>query len=139
MGPFKSRKLDERESVNFEKAIRFYLFTRHVKLNSLPETLRDRFAHSGNVAFSLLIRFVEEGRFLLEYMEFINDELKELMKANPRSLSMLQIKPGEIGEIELQKEVPLRFTDAESGKTYYLLYYPERRVLKYLITDVGGK
>lgn len=133
MGPFESRKLDKREVINFEKAIKFYLFTRHIKLDSLPEELRERFTHSGNVAFSLLIRFVEDGRFMLEYMEYINDELAALRKANPESLSMLQILPDEIEEIELQQEVPLRFTDAESQKTYYLLYYPGKQVLKYFI------
>lgn len=133
MGPFESRKLDNREAINFEKAIKFYLFTRHIKRDSLPDELRDRFTHSGNVAYSLLIRFVEEGRFLLEYMEYINDELAELRRADPESLSMLQIPPGDIEEIELQQEVPLRFTDAESQKTYYLLYYPKKQVLKYFI------
>jgi|GEM_PF-538758 len=128
------KKLNERDQKFFEQAIKFYFFTRQRNIKTLNTDLRARFKHDGNVAYSLIIKFLEEDEFKFDYMEFINDELVKLRALDPELLRDLTIKPGEINEIELLEEVSLSFTDEENDHRYDLIYIKKESMLEYRIS-----
>lgn len=128
--------LEERDHQFMVNAIKFYLFTRQMNRDDFHEEIRERMIHDGNVAFSLITTFVDEARFALEYMEFINDEIKTLRTMPENVLDSLTIPPANIGDIELQKEVKLSFTDTDEQIRYWLIYIPEKQLLYYQKTDL---
>ena len=135
---WESRNLEERDHQFMVKAIKFYLFSRQMNRDEYHEELRERMIHDGNVAFSLLTTYVDEGRFALEYMEFINDEIKTLRTLPGSILNSLTIPPGHIGDIELQEQVKLSFTDSDAGIRYWLIYLPAEQLLHYQKTDLSS-
>jgi len=135
---WQSRSLEERDHQFMVKAIKFYLFSRQMNRDQYHDELRDRMIHDGNVAFSLLTTYVDEGRFALEYMEFINDEIKTLRTLPESILNSLTIPPRHIDDIELQEQVKLSFTDSDAGTKYWLIYIPEQQQLYYQKTALSS-
>lgn len=133
MHKLQRKKLNEQDQKFFEQAIKFYFFTRQRDIKKLNIDLRNRFKHDGNVAYSLIIKFLEEGEFKFDYMEFINDELVKLRTLDSNLFQDLMIKPQEINEIELQEEVPLSFSDEENNLRYDLKYFKKERLIEYII------
>lgn len=116
--------LNERDKILFEKGLKFYFFSRQQDVRKLNSQLQERFTYAGQVAYSLIITYIREGSLKLEYMDFLNEELKTMRSLDEEFLEPLMIKPHEIDEIQLNKEMSMRFHDEDSGQDFVIRYAP---------------
>ena len=91
--------LNDKDKVLFEKALKAYIFSRQQGVSSLEPDLKERFSYSGTIAYSLIITFIKTGSLKIEYMDFLNEELKKLNAVNNSFFEPLQVLPNEIDEI----------------------------------------
>ncbi len=117
--------LNDRDKTLFEKALKFYFYTRQQDVRKLNSELQDRFSYAGKVAYSLIITFIREGRLRLEYMDFLNEELKTMRSLEDTVLEPLMIKPHEIDEIEFSQTITLKVFDEDSRTNLRIIYNPE--------------
>jgi hypothetical protein len=122
--------LNDRDKILFEKALKFYLFARQIDVKSLEKDVAKRLHYTGSVAYSLLYTFAKTGDLKVEYMDFLNQELKQMLQADSIVYSSLQIRPSEIDEIELMKETKISFFDEDEQKDMNLIYYAESNSLQ---------
>jgi hypothetical protein len=100
--------LNKRDQIFFEKAIKFYFFSRQKDIKSLKKDISDRIVYSRSVAYSLITTYIRSGSLKIEYMDFINQELKILSGLSKGTFQNLQVLPNEIDDIELMD--PSKFT-----------------------------
>lgn len=110
------KSLDTQQQAYLEKAVQFYLFSGQREITKLPDTVQDRFRNNRRVAYSLIKTFITEGEFKPEYMQFLNDELKELRTISHKIVKVLLITPSQLHEIELSQKLQMNFNDEESGE-----------------------
>lgn len=122
--------LNDRDKILFEKALKFYLFTRQQDVRKLNSQLQKRFAYAGQVAYSLIITYIREGNLKLEYMDFLNEELKTMRAIDDEFLEPLMIKPHEIDEIEFKQEISINVFDEDTNSKIRITYNPEDGVAK---------
>lgn len=121
-----TKLLNERDKILFDKALKFYFFSRQQDIRRLQNSLQKRLNYTGSVAYSLLITYIREGKFKLEYMDFLNEELKTLLSLDSNLFKKLHIKPGEIDEIELNEKIQLKFYDEDLGTDLLMEYRPQQ-------------
>lgn len=121
--------LNERDKILFEKALKFYFFTRQQDINKLNSELHDRFRYAGSVAWSLIITFIKEDKLKIEYMDFLNDELRTLRGLEPQNLSPLMIQPAEIDEITFSDRMKIKVYDMDEEKDLAIKYDPENNTV----------
>lgn len=73
--------------------------------------------------------YMINGHFELEYLDFMNEQLVELQQFS--DAYDWQIPPDRIDDIELQYQVPLTFSDAETGNRLEMVYYPDEHECRY--------
>lgn len=117
--------LNDRDKILFEKALKFYFFARQIDVKNLSKDVGERLHYSGSVAYSLIITFAKSGSLKIEYMDFLNQELKTMLASDVSTFEPLQIKPSEIDDIELMKETKISFFDEDEEMNLQLIYYPE--------------
>ncbi|MGM0588416.1 MAG: hypothetical protein ACQETE_08385 [Bacteroidota bacterium] len=121
--------LTPQETAQLSKALQFYIFTRHKNLSDLPAELSDRLTHAGHVGYSLIITFLREREFKMEYMSYINDQLKALYTLPESHRSLLEIQPEEIDQIELKPQIRMQFQEEDSDGSYFLDFdRPQQKV-----------
>jgi hypothetical protein len=120
-----SKILNARDKILFEKALKFYFYTRQQDVSKLNSELQHRFSYAGKVAYSLIITFIKEGRLRLEYMDFLNEELKTMRNLKDSLLEPLMIKPHEIDEIEFNQTITITVFDEDSATNLRILYNPD--------------
>lgn len=121
-----SKILNERDKVLFEKALKLYIFARQIDIKKLKTNLAERLHYTGSVAYSLIITFARTGNLKIEYMDFLNEELKTMLAIPESDFAKLQIKPREIDDIELMSETKLSFFDEDENKTISLVYFTDQ-------------
>jgi hypothetical protein len=122
-------KLTPEETQQLTKALQFYIFTRHKKLSELPAELSEQLTHAGHVGYSLIITFLREREFKMEYMSYINDQLKALYTLSESHRSLLEIQPEEIDQIKLKTQVRMQFQEVDSDGSYFLVFdRPQKKV-----------
>lgn len=114
--------LNDKDKVLFEKALKAYIFSRQRGVSSLEPDLKERFSYSGTIAYSLIITFIKTGSFKIEYMDFLNEELKKLNTVNNSFFEPLQVLPNEIDEISLSNNFSLIFFDEDEQSKVMLSY-----------------
>lgn len=124
--------LNARDKILFEKAMKFYFYTRQQDVRKLNSKLQQRFSYAGQVAYSLIITFIREGSLKLEYMDFLNEELKTMQSLNDELLEPLMIQPHEIDEIEFNQEITLKVYDEDHERDLRILYDPDKGIAKLL-------
>lgn len=124
--------LNDRDKILFEKALKFYFYARQQDISKLNSQLQERFSYAGSVAYSLIITFLREGSLKLEYMDFLNEELKAMHKLEDEFMEPLMIKPHEIDEIEFNQEIALKVFDEDTGDDLRIVYEPKNKVVKLL-------
>ncbi|HET8864494.1 MAG TPA: hypothetical protein VFM80_02280, partial [Gracilimonas sp.] len=87
--------LNDRDKILFEKALKFYFYARQQDVGKLNSQLQNRISYAGQVAYSLIITFIREESLKLEYMDFLNEELKTMQQLDAELLEPLMIKPGQ--------------------------------------------
>ncbi len=122
--------LNDRDKILLEKAIKFYFFARQIDAKRLQKEVYERLYYAGSVAYSLIITFVKTDSLNIEYMDFLNKELKHMLSVPNEIYDHLQIKPGEIDEIELMRETLLSFYDEDEQVNIRLIYRPESNQLE---------
>ncbi|MEO9884881.1 MAG: hypothetical protein ABJR05_11775 [Balneola sp.] len=122
--------LNDRDKILFEKALKFYFFARQIDAKRLSKDVSDRLHYSGSVAYSLIITYAKTNSLKIEYMDFMNQELKLMLGSKQSLYDPLQIKPSEIDDIELMKETKLSFFDEDENVDSQLIYYPEQNALE---------
>lgn len=122
--------LNDRDKILFEKALKFYFFARQIDVKKLSEDVGERLHYSGSVAYSLIITFAKSGSLKIEYMDFLNQELKTMLAADVSTFEPLQIRPSEIDDIELMKETKISFFDEDEEMSLQLIYYPEEKKIQ---------
>lgn len=122
--------LNDRDKILLEKALKFYFFARQVDAKRLSKDVGERLHYSGSVAYSLLITYAKDGSLKIEYMDFLNQELKLMLSSENSTYDALQIKPSEIDDIELMRETKLSFYDEDENSDSQLIYYPEESRLE---------
>lgn len=122
--------LNDRDKILFEKAIKFYLFARQVDAKRLSKDLAERLHYSGSVAYSLIFTFAKTRSLKIEYMDFLNEELKRMLSVERKIYDKLQIKPDEIDAIQLMKETKLSFFDEDEQENLQLIYYPKNNLIE---------
>lgn len=122
--------LNDRDKILFEKALKFYFFARQIDVKNLSKDVGERLHYSGSVAYSLIITFAKSGSLKIEYMDFLNQELKTMLSSDAKIYQPLQIKPSEIDDIELMKETKISFFDEDEEMNLQLIYYPEENKIK---------
>lgn len=122
--------LNDRDKILLEKALKFYFFARQVDVKRLSKDVGKRLQYAGSVAYSLLITYAREGSLKIEYMDFLNQELKMMLSSENSTYDALQIKPSEIDDIELMRETKLSFYDEDENSDSQLIYYPEESRLE---------
>jgi hypothetical protein len=122
--------LNDRDKILFEKALKFYFFARQVDIKKLSKDVGERLHYSGSVAYSLIITFAKSGSLKIEYMDFLNQELKTMLAADVSTFEPLQIKPSEIDDIELMKETKISFFDEDEEMSLQLIYYPQEKKIQ---------
>lgn len=122
--------LNDRDKILFEKALKFYFFARQVDVKKLSKDVGERLHYTGSVAYSLVITYAKTGSLKIEYMDFLNQELKTMLSSDEKIYQPLQIKPSEIDDIELMKETKISFFDEDEGMSLQLIYYPEEKKIK---------
>jgi hypothetical protein len=121
--------LNERDKILFEKALKFYFFTRQQDINKLNSELHERFRYAGSVAWSLIITYIKEDQLKIEYMDFLNDELRTLRGIEPKELSPLMIQPAEIDEIAFSDRMKIKVYDMDEEKDLAIKYDPEKNTV----------
>ncbi|MCH2449690.1 MAG: hypothetical protein MK198_06035 [Gracilimonas sp.] len=124
--------LNDRDKILFEKALKFYFYARQQDISKLNSQLQERFSYAGSVAYSLIITFLREGSLKLEYMDFLNEELKAMHRLEDEFMEPLMIKPHEIDEIEFNQEIALKVFDEDTGDDLRIVYEPKNKVVKLL-------
>lgn len=126
--------LNERDKILFEKALKFYFFTRQQDINKLNSELIERFRYAGRIAWSLIITYIKEDKLKIEYMDFLNDELRTLMGIDQALLSPLMIQPGEIDEISFSDRMKIKVYDMDEEQDLEIRYDPQqnRVIAEYL-------
>lgn len=122
--------LNDRDKILFEKALKFYFYARQQDVRSLNSQIQERFSYAGQVAYSLIITYIREGNLKLEYMDFLNEEIKTMRGLDEKHLEPLMIKPGEIDEIEFKQTVQLKFHDEDEQQDFAVIYNPEIGMVK---------
>ncbi|MEX0608648.1 MAG: hypothetical protein WD016_00020 [Balneolaceae bacterium] len=122
--------LNERDKILFEKALKFYFFSRQQDVRKLNSELQARFRYSGQVAYSLIVTFINEGNLKIEYMDFLNQEIKTMSSLDSALFEKMQIKPQEIDEIELNQHISLKVYDEDRDVDLEITYQPETGVVK---------
>jgi hypothetical protein len=122
--------LNDRDKILFEKALKFYFYTRQQDVRKLNSQLHKRFAYAGQVAYSLIITYIRDGSLKLEYMDFLNEELKTMRGLDSELLEPLMIKPHEIDEIEFNEEIAIKVFDEDDDTEIKIIYNPEKGVAK---------
>ena len=120
---FKERNISHRDRQIVMKAVKLYFFLHQMDHNRLPEDWAFRFSHSSNVVYSMLRGYMLNGKFEIEYLDFLNQELAGLQDYKD-SLDW-RIPPDCIDEIELNSRVPVYFSDEETNERLEVIYYPE--------------
>lgn len=124
--------LNARDKILFEKALKFYFYARQQDVHKLNSQLQQRFAYAGQVAYSLIITYLREGNLKLEYMDFLNEELKTMYGLDQKLLEPLMINPREIDEIEFNEEVSLKFYDEDLEQNVMVRYNPDENTAQLL-------
>lgn len=137
MNEFERRTIYDRDTAIFNKAIKLYFFVKHIDHSQIHPDLQERFAHCSNVVYSMLRAYLEKGIFQIEYLDFLNDEIKSWTEANPELFKDFTIMPEEIDEIELSAKVPIQFQDSETGERMRLVFYPDEKVCDYSVFNVN--
>ena len=122
--------LNDRDNILFEKALKFYLFARQLDAKHLQKDTAERLYYSGSVAYSLIYTYVNTGNLKIEYMDFLNEELKRMLKSEKNVYEILQIKPDEIDDIQLMRETKLSFFDEDEQGNLQLIYYAEKKIIE---------
>lgn len=122
--------LNERDKILFEKGLKFYFFSRQQDVRKLNSQLQERFTYAGQVAYSLIITYLREGSLKLEYMDFLNEELKTMRGLDSELLEPLMIKPHEIDEINLNQELSLQFYDEDADRDIRIVYQPSKNIAR---------
>lgn len=122
--------LNDRDKILFEKALKFYFYARQQDVRKLNSQLQERFSYAGSVAYSLIITFIREDSLKLEYMDFLNDELKTMHGLDDELLEPLMIKPHEIDEIEFNQEIAIKVFDEDTGNDLQIIYEPGNKIVK---------
>ncbi|MEX0844903.1 MAG: hypothetical protein WD022_06460 [Balneolaceae bacterium] len=126
--------LNDRDKILFEKALKLYFYARQQDVRKLNSQLRERFSYAGQVAYSLIITYIREGNLKLEYMDFLNEEIKTMRSLDAEFLDPLMIKPREIDEIEFNQEIIIKVFDEDNDTDLRITYDPKNGVVK-LIPD----
>jgi DNA-directed RNA polymerase subunit F len=63
-------------------------------------------------------------------MDFLNEELKRMLKSEKNVYEILQIKPDEIDDIQLMRETKLSFFDEDEQENLQLIYYAEKKIIE---------
>lgn len=126
-----SIKLEGYDKQFFEKAIKLYIFSRHVDEHHISNEMAEQLRYCGHVVYSLLTNWLKDGKPSLEYLDFLNTRLNELRSLPEKTLTGLEIRPSEIDELELMQVVRLTFTDEETHERCLLEYRPEDGYCKY--------
>lgn len=129
MKPY-TKILNDRDKILIEKALKFYFFSRQQDVNKLNSDLRERFQHAGQAAYSLIITYLKEDSLRIEYMDFLNDEIKTLRSVHPSHLKELMIKPDEIDEIEFNATVSIRVHDMDHDQKVTISYDPNGNTIR---------
>jgi hypothetical protein len=122
--------LNDRDKILFEKALKLYFYLRQQDVRKLNSQIRDRFTYAGQVAYSLIITYISEGNLKMEYMDFLNEELKTMRGLDTEFLKPLMIKPHEIDEIEFNQEIALTVFDEDNDTNIRITYAPDKGVAK---------
>lgn len=122
--------LNDRDKILFEKALKFYFYSRQQDVRKLNSQLQERFSYAGQVAYSLIVTFMREGNLKLEYMDFLNEELKTMRGLEPELLEPLMIKPDEIDEIEFNQKIGIKVFDEDNNRDLEIRYEPEQNTVK---------
>lgn len=122
--------LNDRDKILFEKALKFYFYARQQDVGKLNSQLQQRFSYAGQVAYSLIITYIREGSLKLEYMDFLNEELKTMRGLDSEFLEPLMIKPHEIDEIEFNQEISIKVFDEDNDTNILIIYSPAKGVAK---------
>jgi len=122
--------LNDRDKILFEKALKFYFFARQIDSKHLAKDVGKRLHYAGSVAYSLIITYAKSGALKIEYMDFLNQELKLMLGSQTNEYDNLQINPSEIDDIELMKETKLSFYDVDENSDSLLTYYPEKNMIE---------
>ncbi|MBO6587246.1 MAG: hypothetical protein JJ953_14140 [Gracilimonas sp.] len=122
--------LNDRDKILFEKALKFYFYTRQQDVRKLNSQLQQRFSYAGQVAYSLIVTYIREGNLKLEYMDFLNEELKTMRGLDSEFLEPLMIKPHEIDEIEFSQEISIKVFDEDNDTDIRIIYSPDQSVAK---------
>jgi hypothetical protein len=109
----------------FEKALKLYIFSRHVSDKHISDELAQQLEYCGHVVYSLITSWLRDGKPSLEYLDFLNTRMNALRALPKEALIGLEIRPSEIDELELMQLVRLKFTDDETESRCYLEYAPE--------------
>ncbi|MGN8224823.1 hypothetical protein [Gracilimonas sp. BCB1] len=127
--------LNDRDKILFEKALKFYFYTRQQDVRKLNSQLQQRFSYAGQVAYSLIITYIREGNLKLEYMDFLNEELKTMRGLDSEFLEPLMIKPHEIDEIEFNQEISIKVFDEDNDTDIQISYDSEQGIAKLTPSD----
>ena len=122
--------LNDRDKILFEKALKFYFYARQQDVRKLNSQLRERFSYAGQVAYSLIITYIREGNLKLEYMDFLNEELKTMRSLDSEFMEPLMIQPHEIDEIEFNQEISIKVFDEDNERDVRITYDPDAGVAK---------
>ncbi|MEQ8523528.1 hypothetical protein [Gracilimonas sp.] len=122
--------LNDQDKILFEKALKFYFYARQQDVGKLNSQLKQRFSYAGQVAYSLIITYIREGSLKLEYMDFLNEELKTMRGLDSEFLEPLMIKPHEIDEIEFKQEISIKVFDEDNDTDIRIIYSPDQSVAK---------
>lgn len=122
--------LNDRDKILFEKALKFYFYARQQDVHKLNSQLQERFSYAGQVAYSLIITFLREGNLKLEYMDFLNEELKTMRGLDTEFVEPLMIKPNEIDEIKFNQEISIKVYDEDSESDLKITYDAKKGLAK---------
>ncbi|MCH8569636.1 MAG: hypothetical protein LAT67_15285 [Balneolales bacterium] len=125
-----SVKIADRERKLFDRAIQLYIFVHHMPHEELEPELADQLRFTGNAVYSLILNWLLDGKPSLEYMEFLNEKVAELNTLPQGMKKKLQIQPNEVDQLELSREVKIRFKDDE-GRVLHICYEPESGVCRH--------
>lgn len=127
--------LNERDKVVFNKALKVYFFSRQQGIRKLNTDLQERFRYTGSVAYSLIVNFILKDKLEVEFMDFLNMEIKKLQSLNSGLLDPLQVQPAEIALIELNKKIDLQVFDEVEKRNITISYLPENNLVELLVEE----
>lgn len=127
--------LNDRDKILFEKALKLYFYSRQQDVKRLNSKIRERFSYAGQVAYSLIITYIREGDLKLEYMDFLNEELKTMRGLDDEFLEPLMIKPHEIDEIEFNQIITIKVFDEDKNTDLAISYDPDKGIAKLEAVD----